>query len=380
MKKKISRKRLLTVIALVLLIGSIGLGISAVTAGRGASRAAATSAATAGPEVVATVEGRQISARIYRMYLKNGVEALGLSEKTAEGRRHMELLKEGIISELIDRTLIEDESRRRNISITEQALEDAYRRRVAEMGGDALYRAYLAEHALTDEEFRQTVRQEVYAQAMREELGKEVAVEPSEARAFYDKEKANPSFRAIFIEPERVRAGHILIAARRSQIAAQMRARAGGDKAKLDRLVSEEMSRRRARAAAILGRFRGGADFASLAREHSEDPGTRDKGGDLGLFGRDSHTAKFDEAAFALGPGRTSDIVETEYGYHIIKVSEHTQERTRGFGEAQAAITDHLLARKRAAHLTRWLEERRAAASIRVDAFYAAGQYRANNN
>jgi parvulin-like peptidyl-prolyl isomerase len=380
MKNRISRKKLLIITALILLAGSIGFSLSGLTSSHSASKPAARAAAEAGPDVLATVEGRQIPARLYRMYLRNGVEALGLGEQTAEGRRQIELLKEGIIGELIDRSLIESEARRRNLSIPQQAFEDAYTKRVREMGGDALYRAYLSEHALTDEEFRQSVNQEVYAQAMREELDKQITVEPSDARAFYDKERANASFAAIFVEHEAVRASHILVAARRSQITAELRAQARGDQARLDRLVAQEMGRRRARAAALLSKLNRGADFASLAREHSADPGTRDKGGDLGLFERDSHTAKFDQAAFALKPGRTSDIVETEYGYHIIKVSEHRPERTRSFDEARAAIEKHLLARKRAAHLKRWLEERRAAASIQVDAFYAAGQYRAGKS
>lgn len=72
----------------------------------------------------------------------------------------------------------------------------------------------------------------------------------------------------------------------------------------------------------LLKRARGGEDFAKLAQEYSADPGSKTKGGDLGFFGRGQMMKEFEDAAFALQPGGISDIIETAYGYHIIKVEE----------------------------------------------------------
>jgi len=87
----------------------------------------------------------------------------------------------------------------------------------------------------------------------------------------------------------------------------------------------------RAEAQALLERVQAGEDFAQLAREHSDDVGTATLGGDLGWFRRGQMVPEFENTAFALGAGRVSGIVETVFGYHIIKV-----ERIRGRSEVQA--------------------------------------------
>jgi peptidyl-prolyl cis-trans isomerase C len=372
MKFNAVRNRLikLTIPALIIL----ALALSLTSLRHDAPHSEAIAATPAAPAIVATVEGHQITAKIYQVYLRNGIEALGLSQATEEGRRRIEVLKEGIIGELIDRALIEAEAERRNVSIPGEQFSKAYDRRIAEMGGEELYQDYLAEHSLTDEEFRQTVRQEILGELMQTELTSGLSVAEQEARAFYDREKNNPNLAVMFQEPERARASHILIGARRAQIAGEFRSK-GMSRADADRAASEEIARRRKAAAAILSKAQNGQDFAALARAHSEDAGTSARGGDLGFFTRNTHTAKFDDAVFALKAGEISDIVETEYGFHIIKLVERRPARTRAFDELRGQIEEQILARKRAETLTRWLERRRREAAVHVDPFYRVGQF-----
>lgn len=81
----------------------------------------------------------------------------------------------------------------------------------------------------------------------------------------------------------------------------------------------------RALAESLRGRAAGGADFAALATEFSQDPGSAARGGDLGFFGRGQMVAPFENAAFALEPGQISSVVESPFGYHIIRAEERRQ-------------------------------------------------------
>ena len=93
----------------------------------------------------------------------------------------------------------------------------------------------------------------------------------------------------------------------------------------------------RSQADDILRRARSGESFENLAKEYSSDPGSKNKGGDLGWFGRGQMMKAFEDAAFALQPGQISDIVQTQYGYHIIKMDER-RNTTSPTGEAQEEV------------------------------------------
>jgi peptidyl-prolyl cis-trans isomerase D len=140
-----------------------------------------------------------------------------------------------------------------------------------------------------------------------------------------------------YTTPEQVRASHILLKTE------------GKDDAAV-----------KARAEELLKQARGGADFAELAKKNSEDEASAKNGGDLDYFGKGRMVPEFDAAVFAMQPGQTSDLVKTQYGYHIIKLVDKKPATTRALAEVRQQLTDQLAyqrAQAQAADLAQKLEK-----------------------
>jgi peptidyl-prolyl cis-trans isomerase D len=140
-----------------------------------------------------------------------------------------------------------------------------------------------------------------------------------------------------YTTPEQVRASHILLKTE------------GKDDAAV-----------KAKAEDVLKQARAGADFAELAKKYSDDEASAKNGGDLDYFGRGRMVAEFDTAAFAMQPGQISDLVKTQYGYHIIKLVDKKNATTRTLAEVRQQITDQLAyerAQAQAADLSQTLEK-----------------------
>jgi len=136
----------------------------------------------------------------------------------------------------------------------------------------------------------------------------------------------------------------------------------------------EEVAKVKAAMEKVLKEARGGADFAKLAKKHSED-GTRDKGGDLGTFRREDMVPEFSEAAFALPPGGISDLVRTNFGFHIIKVFKNNPGIRKPLAEVKPKILQTL--RSKRAERTLSLEAERLPKKIETEGLEAvASQFK----
>jgi peptidyl-prolyl cis-trans isomerase D len=172
-----------------------------------------------------------------------------------------------------------------------------------------------------------------------EDVAAFLAEREADARKLYE-ERAD-----VYDVPEQLRARHILI--------------------KVAQEASEsEWAAAEAKALAALGRYRDGEDFAALAQELSEDPGSKAAGGDLGLFRRGQMVAAFETAAFALEPGEVSEPVRTVYGYHLILAEERREAEQRSFEQVRDELARELLA-KAAARERAWATAESLASAVR---------------
>ncbi len=172
----------------------------------------------------------------------------------------------------------------------------------------------------TLEDLRTRMTDESIAEcALEREL--KVKVSDDEIKKFYDD---NPS---MFEQPEMVRASHVLLSTRNMETNAE--------------LSEDQKAAKHKKAEEVLKRARAGEDFAKLAKEFSEDPGSKDKGGEY-TFPRGQMVPEFEKTAFALKTNEVSDIVTTQFGYHIIKLSEKIPAKKTEFAKVSSDIRDHL--------------------------------------
>jgi peptidyl-prolyl cis-trans isomerase C len=181
-----------------------------------------------------------------------------------------------------------------------------------------------------------------YQKLFESKFGSDVNVTEEEARQYYLENQQQ------FEIPAQIRASHILIKPDTS-----------------DPNVEPALAKAAARTKAeeLLKQIKDGADFAELAKANSSCPSSV-RGGDLGFFSKGQMVPAFEEAAFALGVGQVSDIVETNFGYHIIKITDKKDAGTKTFEEVKDNLVEMLTAKKQGELAEKYVESLKAGANI----------------
>jgi peptidyl-prolyl cis-trans isomerase C len=116
----------------------------------------------------------------------------------------------------------------------------------------------------------------------------------------------------------------------------------------------------------VLKDVKAGKDFAALAKQHSQDPGSAVNGGDLGFFQQGQMVGPFNDVAFSLKPGTTSNLVETQFGYHIIKVAEKQQGRTVPLEEVRPQLEQYLQNQNKESETEAFVKSLRAKGKVEI--------------
>ena len=310
----------------------------ACAAGDDAQRGGSTAAPV--PRELPAVVARVNDETIERWEVEAAVREITLANLHPLPQAERDELMRAVLDRLIDHHLASQAARARGVAATDAELEADLREMRSEQASDRAFADRLATAGISEEQLRHQRRLSLdMAKLVRAAAG--AAVSDAAINAYYRDNRNR------FLLPEAVTASHILV-------------RVNPDAS------AEQRAEARRRAVGIRDQILGGADFGRTARDLSEDSGTALSGGLVGTFPRGQMDAAFEAAAFSATPGEISEVVETPYGFHIIRVDEHLAGRMQTLDEVRGDISTLLAERAEQEGLATQIEEARRTAKIEI--------------
>jgi len=289
------------------------------------------------PEIVARVNGEAITGTD----LDDAVRAIaGRAGPIPPDER--DRVYRGVLDNMIGYRLMIQEAKTRKIIVPDADVDAQVARIRAQFPSEAQFQQALTAQKTTLEAVRNDTREGMSADKLVEsEIAAKVAVKPEAVTDFYQKNQDK------FQQGPRVRASHILI----------------GIPQNADAATKQQA---KAKADALLKDLKSGKDFAATAKANSQDPGSAPNGGDLGYFEQGQMVPPFEQAAFALKAGEMSEVVESQFGYHIIKVADRQDSRVVPLEEAKGQIEEFLTQQNRHAQTELFVNALKAKAKVEI--------------
>jgi len=270
--------------------------------------------------IVAKVDGEEITKaefdKVFEIF-KTQVELENdpsIWDKQYEGRKYIDLAKERVLDQMISDKVQLNKAKEMGITVSDEEIDTEVDKWKKLFNSDEKYIEFLTSLNIDEEYFRDNLKKDLIKNKMMEELTRNVEITDEELADYYGRH---------INEFYRVKASHIL-------------------------LDTEEEAQK------ILERVKAGEDFNALAKEYSTDPSAKDNSGSLGYFRQGQMVEPFEKAAFALKPGEISDIVKSDYGYHIIKVEDKTIDK---FEDVKDEIRNSLIAERKTKNYDSAFEE-----------------------
>jgi len=269
------------------------------------------------PDVLARVNGEDVKKVDFDLFIKN----MELAQGPIPAERRDEVMR-GVLDRIITFTVLEQEAKTRNITVADTEVDARIGQMKQPYPNDETFQKALAARNMTLDRLRNDTRNGLIVDKLLQgEVGSVPGASDNEAKDFYAK---NPD---KFSQGESVRASHILV--------------------KVDEKADSATKKKaRAKIDSVLKRAKAGEDFAALAKANSDD-GSSQQGGDLNYFGRGQMVPAFEQAAFSLKPGQVSDVVTTQFGYHIIKVTDHKAAGTVPLEQVNDRVKQYLTDQKK---------------------------------
>lgn len=293
----------------------------------------------------------------------NGIaKALGIDVKDDKNSFLYMLIKDRVVNELIVKALLNQEMQKRGIEVTNKDVDDAVKEIIDKVGSKEQLDALLKQNGISNSQFKKDLKEEVKMKKLAKELGSS-NVSDAEAKKFYNDNISK------FKHPDKVRASHILISVNPQEIEEVVKSDPNNkniDETAVKAKVAAEVQAKEAKANQILAEAKKNpTQFAKLAKENSEDTATANKGGDLGFFAAKEMVPEFSKAAFSMKPNTISDKpVKTQFGYHIIMVTDRSAAGQEPFEKVKPSIKAYLENQKQIELIDKLTESLKKSAKI----------------
>jgi peptidyl-prolyl cis-trans isomerase C len=314
--------------------------------GKGKEKPAAAAAEKGGkiPDMVATVNGVKISGAEFSKSLQSYKRRFSMMGQQFP-EDHAKDINKSIIEDMVSRELLIQNSNKIGIKVSDDELNKEIKAIKSKFPSADQFNQMIKSQNMTMEDVKADIRKAIHINRLvKSEIEGKISIEEKTINEYY---KNNSS---QFLEEESVKASHILVKADKN---ASKDAREAAKK-KID---------------GLLKRVKKGEDFAKLAKENSDDPGSGQNGGDLGFFSKGMMVPPFEKAAFGLKKDEISDVVETEFGYHIIKLTDRKPSRTIPLNEVQDKLKSFLKSMEVNKKLTEYIANLRKTADVKIVEF-----------
>lgn len=286
------------------------------------------------------------------------------------------LVKSRIVNELIVKALLNEEAKRRNIKVTKADMDEAIKVVVDKTGSKEQLDKILKHNGISAAEFKKDLKEQVRMKKLAESLGS-VEVSDAEVKDYYNKNVDK------FKYPDKVRASHILIAVNPAELAEVVKSEPANkdlSEIELKAKIGEQIMKKEALAKELAAKAKQDPSiFAKLAKENSEDPVSAEKGGDLGFFAKQEMVPEFANAAFSAKPNTIVGPVQSQYGYHVILVTDRMAAGQEPFEKVKSNLKEFLTNQKQLDNIDNLVESLKKNAKIEyVNKDYDPDEIQAN--
>lgn len=291
------------------------------------------------------------------------------SEQSAE---RVQDIKKRVLDQMVDDRLLAQEAKRKTIRVSQIEVDDGIKKVRQRFQTEAEFNKELESQGMTFAQFREHIQKQLSVIKLIDAEVKAKVTPPTdkEIEELYAKIEAVAADKPL---PGGMTAGDV------EELKALSRAiqERFGDRARARHILirvppnasKADQDAALAKIKDIQSRLKKGEDFAELAKKYSEDPGSKERGGDLGYFAKGAMVGPFDKAAFELNVGQTSDIVKTDFGYHILRVEERKAATKMTLDEVKDDLAEYLYSQRGAKKFETFVKDLRSKADIKINSF-----------